>query len=177
MQSSRLLYSPQFFNFKTAMYLFFSILNSIKFDGKSSQRATAWFGPVPYTYGNIVHEAKSLDNEFLLSVLNTLNSFLSCSYNSVLVNYYRDGQDHVKWHSDNEKQIDLNTPIASLSLGTTRTFEICTKSGEDQQPFELRSGSLLVMDSAFQQEFLHRIPCDSSITSSRLNLTFRKMLV
>ncbi|MEK9648758.1 MAG: alpha-ketoglutarate-dependent dioxygenase AlkB, partial [Gammaproteobacteria bacterium] len=41
-------------------------------------------------------------------------------FNSVLLNYYRDGKDSVAWHSDDEKELGENPVIASLSLGITR---------------------------------------------------------
>ena len=44
------------------------------------------------------------------------------SFNSCLLNFYRDGRDHVSWHSDNEKEYGKEPTIASFTLGTERDF-------------------------------------------------------
>jgi alkylated DNA repair dioxygenase AlkB len=41
-------------------------------------------------------------------------------FNSVLVNYYRDGKDSMGWHSDDEKELGHNPTIASISFGSER---------------------------------------------------------
>ena len=48
------------------------------------------------------------------------------SFNSCLLNLYRDGSDHVPWHADDESVYgDLSDcTIASVSLGATRLFQI-----------------------------------------------------
>ena len=48
-------------------------------------------------------------------------------YNMCLVNYYRDGNDYIGFHSDDEKQLIFNTPIYSISLGATRKFRLKLK--------------------------------------------------
>ena len=47
-----------------------------------------------------------------------------CKFNSVLVNRYENEKDSVGWHADNEPQMSHEHPIASLSLGATRRFEM-----------------------------------------------------
>ena len=47
----------------------------------------------------------------------TGNEYVSC-----LVNLYEDENDHVPWHSDNEKEVGPS--VASISLGATRTFKM-----------------------------------------------------
>ena len=43
-------------------------------------------------------------------------------FNSVLINFYRDGNDSNGWHSDDEKELGQNPIIASLSFGANRRF-------------------------------------------------------
>ena len=43
-------------------------------------------------------------------------------FNSVLLNLYRDGQDSMGWHSDDESELGPAPAIASLSLGEPRRF-------------------------------------------------------
>lgn len=49
------------------------------------------------------------------------------TFNSVLANLYRDGHDHVSWHSDDEYSLGDKPLIASLSFGDTRNFELRKK--------------------------------------------------
>lgn len=50
---------------------------------------------------------------------------------------YRDGNDHIGEHKDNETELDKNTPIASLSLGQQRLFVLkhqdCRKKGSEKR--------------------------------------------
>ena len=45
-------------------------------------------------------------------------------FNSVLSNLYRDGHCGVAWHADDEPSLGECPPIASVSLGDTRAFEL-----------------------------------------------------
>jgi mRNA N1-methyladenine demethylase len=49
------------------------------------------------------------------------------TFNSLLANLYRDGHDHVAWHSDDEPSLGPEPVIASLSFGDTRNFELRKK--------------------------------------------------
>lgn len=44
------------------------------------------------------------------------------SFNSLLLNRYKGGNDYVGWHSDDEKLYGLNPEIASVSFGCEREF-------------------------------------------------------
>ena len=47
--------------------------------------------------------------------------------NGALLNYYRDGQDSMGWHSDDEAELGRDPLIASLNLGGTRRFDLRRK--------------------------------------------------
>ena len=46
-----------------------------------------------------------------------LTAQLQIPFNALLVNLYRDGQDCMGWHSDDEKELGQQPTIASISLG------------------------------------------------------------
>jgi alkylated DNA repair dioxygenase AlkB len=48
----------------------------------------------------------------------------SVQFNSVLMNWYRDGDDYLNWHADDEKELGVNPAIASVNFGATRDFVI-----------------------------------------------------
>lgn len=99
------------------------------------------------------------------------------SFNSCLLNFYRDGSDHVSWHSDNEKEYGKEPTIASFTLGTERDFILKEKVNNDNKvKIKLENGSLLIMSGRTQDEWLHQIPKRAGVKTGRINLTFRKII-
>jgi alkylated DNA repair dioxygenase AlkB len=97
-------------------------------------------------------------------------------FNSVLANLYRNGQDSMGWHSDNEPELGRQPVIASLSLGAARRFRLKPRDESkrsDVQAIELAHGSLLRMAGDTQQRYLHDLPKTSAAVGPRINLTFR----
>ncbi|GGY33140.1 alpha-ketoglutarate-dependent dioxygenase AlkB [Bacterioplanes sanyensis] len=97
--------------------------------------------------------------------------------NSVLCNLYRNGQDSMGWHSDDEPELDPDQPIVSISLGTTRDFCLRPRGSRRQHSkIALAHGSVLVMHPGMQQQWQHALPKRAGIASARINLTFRHIL-
>jgi alkylated DNA repair dioxygenase AlkB len=95
-------------------------------------------------------------------------------FNAVLVNGYRDGQDAMGWHRDNELEIDTSC-IASLSLGANRTFKIRDRRTKKVMNLELEHGDLLVMEH-LQEVHEHSLPKRAKVHEPRLNFTFRRLV-
>ncbi len=111
---------------------------------------------------------------------------VGCRFNSLLLNLYRDGHDAMGWHADDEGELAAASPIASVSLGTARTFRLRPKPKrgaaarpyEGEAPaeplaFELGHGDLLVMDPPTQRHWQHQVPRRLRVGEPRINLTFR----
>lgn len=99
-------------------------------------------------------------------------------FNSLLLNLYRDGRDAMGWHADDEPELDPGAPIASLSLGATRSLRFRPRQ-RDAAPtvaLELGHGDLLLMDPPTQRHWQHGLPRRLKVVSPRLNLTFRAVL-
>lgn len=95
-------------------------------------------------------------------------------FNSVLLNLYRNGQDGVAWHSDDEPELGPEPVIASVSFGATRRFQLRHKTRKDlKHEFALTHGSLLVMRGPTQQHWDHQVPKTARPVEPRINLTFR----
>ena len=114
----------------------------------------------------------------LKKIKDQLEVDLKTKFNSVLVNYYRDGNDHMSFHSDDEKELGLNPTIASISLGATRKFHLKHRYDKllPTQIIDLESQSLLVMKNELQHFWLHKISKSTKVFQPRLNLTFRHIL-
>ena len=135
-------------------------------------RLTAWWGPA-YQYANVSWPSRPLDGE--VGVLtNRVMQLAGAEYNGVLVNGYRDGQDSMGWHRDNEPEIDP-TSIASLSLGATRTFKIRDRRTKQVVDVDLGHGDLLVMEH-LQDVHEHSVPKRMKVNDPRMNFTFRRLV-
>ena len=97
-------------------------------------------------------------------------------FNSVLANLYRDGNDAMGWHADDEAELGPAPWIASWSFGASREFCLRRK-GESRtgHRINLEHGSLLLMSPAIQQRWQHALPRRQRVTQARLNLTFRQV--
>jgi alkylated DNA repair dioxygenase AlkB len=137
-------------------------------------RLTGWYGDpgATYTYSRLRNEPASWTPS-LRHLRNGLNDSLFVDLNSCLVNWYRDGNDSMGWHSDREPE--LRDAIVSVTLGAERVFQL--REGRRGPPISvaLPHGSVLVMSIASQQRFAHRVPKQSG-AGERLNLAFRKVV-
>lgn len=98
-------------------------------------------------------------------------------FNAMLANQYRDGNDSVGWHSDDEKELGPAPVIASISLGVTRKFQLQHKRHRKTFNLPLEHGSLLVMAGSTQQYWRHQIPKEKKVLGCRVNLTLRNILI
>lgn len=102
-----------------------------------------------------------------------------CSFNSLLINLYRDGNDTVSWHSDDEPGLGTDPVIASVSLGASREFVLRHRFRRDLHgkiSLTLNDGSLLLMAGSTQQCWEHSVPRRMGVTDARINLTFRNIV-
>lgn len=139
-------------------------------------RLTAWYGDAGtiYTYSGITMQPQAW-TPTLLALKTALERVAQTAFNSVLLNYYRTGQDSMGWHSDDEPELGPNPIIASLSLGGTRRFVLrhrCDRTVEKVE-FALGHGSLLIMQGTTQHFWQHQVPKTAKPTAPRINLTFR----
>ena len=96
--------------------------------------------------------------------------------NSVLINQYRDGQDSMGWHSDNETELGANPLIASISLGSPRRFILRNKTSRQTFAIEPDHGSLIIMAGDLQHHWQHQVPKTRKPVGARINLTFRTIV-
>ena len=141
-------------------------------------RLQCWVGDrgSNYGYSGIRLEPKPWTDS-ILTIKERVESLTNEQFNSVLLNYYRDGQDSVSWHADDEKELGQYPIIASVSFGAHRKFQLRPKAKDDKRRFqmELRHGSVLLMSNTLQNKWLHQLPKVSGLEESRINLTFRKV--
>ena len=137
-------------------------------------RLSAWHGDLGYSYSGIRLEPEPWTRT-LLDIRQQVQRLAGQDFNSVLLNYYRDHNDRMGMHSDDEGELGHQPVIASLSLGETRTLLLRHKTRKDLKTIKLPlpSGSLLVMRGNTQQHWRHGINSERSPCGARVNLTFR----
>lgn len=111
----------------------------------------------------------------ILALKQRIERACQCRFNSVLLNYYRDGNDSMGWHSDDEPELGDNPTIASLSLGDCRRFRLRHRFDPQIAPqtLLLNSGSVLIMSGQLQHYWQHSLPKTAKPMQGRINLTFR----
>ena len=147
----------------------------IKIYGKThpTPRLTAWYGDAAYTYSGINHPPHPW-LPLLYQIKTVIEPIAHSQFNGVLLNLYRNGQDSMGWHSDDESELGENPNIASLSFGSQRRFHFKHKFNPQQRvAVDLKDGSLLLMQGAVQHYWRHQLPKTLRPVSPRINLTFR----
>ena len=139
-------------------------------------RLTAWVGDAGATYRYSGLRLAPLPWTVLLADLRRrVEVAAGARFNSVLLNFYRDGRDSMGLHSDDEPELGEHPVIASLSLGAPRSLVLRRKTRDAPPPVRLPlpDGSLLIMRGTTQRFWKHGIEKRRSVFSPRLNLTFR----
>jgi len=139
-------------------------------------RLSAWVGDLAYSYSGIRLEPQPWTST-LLHIKLRVEALVEREFNSVLLNYYRDQDDSMGMHSDDERELGLQPVIASLSLGEERRFLLKHKSCKDLKTIKLAlpAGSLLLMQGDTQKYWRHGINKEKQPCGPRINLTFRNI--
>lgn len=144
----------------------------------TTRRKVAWVGDpnCSYTYSGVKKSPQAWSSE-LLFIKAQVEELAQSKFNSCLLNFYHDGDDGMGWHSDDEKELDANSPIVSLSLGARRKFAFRHKENKTTIPLYLDNGSALIMRSPTQEFWQHALLKTKIVSTPRINLTFRKILL
>lgn len=152
----------------------------IKMFGKTIPlpRLTAWYGDAgkSYTYSGITSQPNPW-NTGLRYIKQRVELVAAVTFNSVLLNWYRSGEDHMSWHADDEHELGINPVIASVNFGEARDFVLRRNDDPTQKiVIPLQHGTVLVMGGQLQHYWQHSVPKRKKVKGSRFNLTFRCIL-
>ena len=141
-------------------------------------RLTAWYGEpgATYRYSGVDRPAGTWlppIRELGLQVAKAV----AWRFNYVLVNRYRDGNDTLGWHADDEAGLGQTPVLAAVSVGAERVFRIRPRGGGASTASVLGHGSLLVMWGASQRDYKHCLPRTARPVGERLSFTFRRIRV
>jgi alkylated DNA repair dioxygenase AlkB len=114
----------------------------------------------------------------LVEVRARIEQHIGAAFDWVFINRYRDGNDSVAWHNDDDAEEDPRRIIASLSLGATRSFQLRPKRASGlaygKIAVDVAHGDLIVMQGETQRYWDHAVPKDPRVAGERINLTFRQ---
>jgi alkylated DNA repair dioxygenase AlkB len=110
----------------------------------------------------------------------TTNNFDGCNHsniNSSLINFYRDGNDYIKYHADDELVFGSNPTVSMLTFGCERTLKFRRNNNSESElnkSFKVKSGSLFIMAGAVQKYYKHGLEKEIGIADTRYSITFRE---
>ena len=184
MPDAEVIYFPHFFDCLDSDAFFASLYHDVVWQhdaitvfGKTHMqpRLTAFYAQndKPYRYSGIrmmPHEF----NEPLSQIKCKVEELAETSFTCCLLNLYRNGQDSMGWHADDEPELGSNPIIASVSFGASRSFHFRHRHHPAlKQKLLLEHGSVLLMRGATQHHWQHHIPKTRNKIDARINLTFR----
>ncbi len=140
-------------------------------------RLIAWAGDLAYRYSGQTLEPRPF-TPTARRLLERASERAGTTFNHVLANRYRSGEDSMGLHADDEPELGPDPPVAIVSLGTSRRMVMKPRRKEDRQRHELllAHGALLVMGGTCQRHYLHGIPRQAGVQGERISLTFRRLL-
>ncbi|MBV8254568.1 MAG: alpha-ketoglutarate-dependent dioxygenase AlkB [Chitinophaga sp.] len=179
-----LVYYPQFFTPQESNQFYHNLVDTSAWKQESMRmygrevlfpRLMAWYGDASSAYsfsGKTFVPQPWTDT--LLAIRNRVSPIAAATFNSVLLNYYRNGNDSMGWHADDEPELGQHPVIASVNFGAARRFLLRYKVDHSRkQEILLQHGSLLIMKGELQHYWEHHVPKTSKPVAGRINLTFR----
>lgn len=140
-------------------------------------RLIAWAGALGYRYSGQTLEPRAF-TPTVRALLERVSEEAGVPFNHVLVNRYRNGDDSMGLHADDEPELGADPVVATLSLGATRRFVVKPRRKSTGEGCELLldHGALLVMGGTCQRHYVHGIPRQPGVAGERVSLTFRRLL-
>lgn len=183
LQDGELVYYPGFFSAEEAER-YFNILKEdidwrqegMKLYGKEVlfPRLMAWYGDRGSSYAFSGRRYEPLEwTEELSYIKDKVAALAGVEFNSVLLNRYRNGNDSMGWHADDEPELGKDPVIASVNFGAARRFMFRHMREKLKYEVELTHGSVLIMKGSIQHYWQHQVPKTKKAMDERINLTFR----
>ena len=114
------------------------------------------------------------------------DSIIKPNINSLLINYYENGNNCITAHQDDRGSFGIEPTIALLSIDGPRTFSLertfpdSLKRDKDKshlnRDFILPDNSLFIMAGGSQRYFCHSIKKEPTNNNCRYSLTFREFI-
>tara|TARA_B100000424_G_C22807588_1_gene432689 strand:- start:121 stop:660 length:540 start_codon:yes stop_codon:yes gene_type:complete len=139
------------------------------------ERLTAWYSDYDYSY---VYGGKTMNSNKMTKTLKKIQFAIELKYgiyfDSVLINYYKDGNSGMRYHSDATYN-EWHQESVVVSFGSSRKIIFREINNFDNKTnIIMNSGDLLYMKEGCQDIYQHRVTKDKSISDERVSLVFKK---
>ena len=116
--------------------------------------------------------------EILNRLIEYMNGKYGLNFNQILINWYRDGEDYIGMHSDDEREIKKGSPVITVSLGATRDFVLQEKRGDEngvkkRTVISMEDNMVIVMGGTCQKTHKHGVPKRKKVKEPRISITLR----
>ena len=140
----------------------------------NQHRSIGFFSDTSIGYYYSKQLAKSQPLNELKQLLDIINVLFDMVFDGILVNRYKDGEDYISAHSDDETGLSDNG-VVMISYGAKRKFRIRNKGNKQiMKDIPTKNNEMIQMTGYFQKEFLHEVPIEKKVKETRYSLTFRK---
>lgn len=142
-------------------------------------------GQASYTLNEDIHydygvSGGSPPNEVMCDRLKEItakvNDALGTNFNTILMNVYKNGDDCIGFHKDNEKGWAPYTGFATLAFGAERDFLIKRIEDNETTVVSHTNGSVIHLPYPMNHNHLHSIPKRKKVKDTRISLTFREIV-
>lgn len=118
-------------------------------------------------------DMRDVKEQGLLDAVRALSKHYGVVYDSLWLNFYRNGLDSTAWHRDRFscKQPECIVPV--LTLGAQRRFLIKPRNGGSSIAFKPSSGDLVVMGGRSQEDWVHSVPKEPGVAEGRISINFQ----
>jgi alkylated DNA repair dioxygenase AlkB len=178
-------FDEHWMNANEADVLFQSLTEQVAWEAKTIRiagrnilqpRLSAWYGDddAVYTYSGLCNVPLPWIAS-LLQLKARVEGELQLPFKGALLNYYRNGDDSMGFHADNERELGPDPVVISVSLGASRRFVLRhVNNAAERIDIDLTHGSLLAMTGTTQRYFRHAVPKQPG-KGPRINITFRRV--
>ena len=138
-----------------------------------------------YVYNKDTQNAKAHPiTPVMRELLDHANNTLKTDFNHVLINKYHNLKSFLGPHQDDEKQLDPSSPVATISLGSTRRLRVSAPPVHNRNKtvddVVLESNSCFLMLPGFQGKYFHSLLAGRSTKPEekgrRYSITLRRII-
>ena len=129
-----------------------------------------------YVTGSFYNNLGNPHPSWILKLKQNIELVTDTEYNFILYAYYRDGNDSITWHSDDERFLGENNTIAGVSFGNLRDFQLKNKVTKEIEKIPMHHGDMIIMKNNCQKDYEHAVLKTKEDVGERISLTFRKAI-
>jgi alkylated DNA repair dioxygenase AlkB len=141
--------------------------------GQASYTATP---DIHYNYGGTAGGSpiNEVMDERMQEITKRVNAATGNSFNTILMNVYRNGNDNIALHQDKETGWAEGSGFATVAFGGERVFLIERNDTKEKTRIMHKKGLCIEMPHPMNSHFKHGVPPNSA-KDCRISLTFRQI--